>query len=457
MSAAAVRLPRPLRVLLVSTYDLGRQPFGLASPAAWLRAAGADGRCLDLAVEALDEGAVRWAEYVAFHVPMHTATRLTLRQLPRVRALNPAARIAAYGLYAPLNAEHLRAHGVDDVLGGEFEALLLDRVASAAAGAPATSNAATSLDKLPFVTPDRAGLPPLDRYASLVMPDGEVRVVGATEASRGCKHRCRHCPIVPVYNGRFRVVPRDVVLADVRRQVEAGARHVTFGDPDFWNAIGHAMPLVRALHAEFPELSYDVTIKVEHLKRHAEHLPELRDTGCALVTTAVESVDDTILATLEKGHTRADFEWVVTACRSAGLALQPTFVPFTPWTTPAGYRELLAAVRDLGLVEHVPPIQLAIRLLVPAGSRLLEREDVRGWVRPFDPAALVHPWAHPDPEVDALHARVHARVHEAAAAGTRRAATFARVWREAWGAETVGEAEHFRRAPVPYLTEPWYC
>ena len=457
MTGTAVRLSRPLRVLLVSTYDLGRQPFGLASPAAWLRAAGADVRCLDLAVETLDDATVGWAEYIAFHVPMHTATRLTLRALPRVRAANPAARLAAYGLYAPLNAEHLRAHGVDDVVGGEFEALLLERVAAAADGSP-SAPPATSLDRLAFVTPDRRGLPSLDRYASLVLPGGDVRVVGATEASRGCKHLCRHCPIVPVYGGRFRVVPREVVLDDIRRQVESGARHVTFGDPDFWNAIGHAMPLVRALHAEFPDLSYDVTIKVEHLKRHAEHLPGLRDTGCVLVTTAVEAVDDAILEALDKGHTRADFEWVVIACRAAGIALQPTFVPFTPWTTPAGYRELLATLADLGLVEHVAPIQLAIRLLVPAGSRLLEREDVRGWVRAFDPASLVHPWTHPDPAVDALQARVHAGVHDAAAAGVDRATAFARVWRVAHDeCEAVRSGNDFRRAPVPYLTEPWYC
>ena len=48
-------------VLLISTYDLGRQPFGLASAAAALRAAGIDVVCADLAKERLSEESVRRA------------------------------------------------------------------------------------------------------------------------------------------------------------------------------------------------------------------------------------------------------------------------------------------------------------------------------------------------------------------------------------------------------------
>ncbi len=298
---AAGKLDMP-RVVLVSTYDLGRSPFGLASPAAWLRAAGCEVRCCDLAVDVLDEAAVRAADLVALHVPMHTATRLALRALPRLRALAPRATFVAYGLYAAANAVALRAAGVAHAVSGEFEAELV----ALATGGAREASAVTRLDRLAFVTPDRRDLPPLERYARLRVGD-EEKIVGATEASRGCKHLCRHCPVVPVYGGRFRIVPRDVVLADIRQQVAAGAQHVTFGDPDFLNGPGHALPLVRALHEEFPTLTYDVTIKVEHLLKHADALPALRDTGCAFVVSAVEAFDDRILEALEKGHTRADF------------------------------------------------------------------------------------------------------------------------------------------------------
>jgi radical SAM superfamily enzyme YgiQ (UPF0313 family) len=449
-----------VRVLLISTYDMGRQPFGLASPAAWVRDAGIEVTCADLSKDRLPHDAVRAAALVGFFLPMHTATRLALPVIDRVRALNPAARVVAYGLYAPLNAELLRGRGVDEILGGEFESALVDAAIQVGAAAPVSTTAPTSRDlaRLTFKLPDRAGLPPLSRYAGLQM-DGEKRVAGYTEASRGCKHRCRHCPIVPVYDGRFRIVAPKVVLADARAQVAAGARHITFGDPDFFNGIRHARSVAEGFARELPGITYDVTIKVEHLLQHRDALPLLRDTGCAFITSAVEAVDDRVLALLEKGHTRADFERAVSLCADAGVPLSPTFVTFTPWTTIESYRDFLAEIDRLDLVEHVAPIQYAIRLLVIDKSRLLELDGIRRLVKPFDPASLTYPWVHEDPRVDRLHADI------AAIVGVRtnapRADVFARVWEAACAdAETPLHRQEPvlpARASIPYLTEPWYC
>src|ERR671910_3122792 len=110
------------RVVLISTYELGHQPFGLASPAAWLRQEGARVTCLDLAVERLDEAAIAAADLVAFYVPMHTATRLAASFVERVRRINPTAHLCFYGLYAPVNEGYLRGLGAETILGGEFEA-----------------------------------------------------------------------------------------------------------------------------------------------------------------------------------------------------------------------------------------------------------------------------------------------------------------------------------------------
>jgi radical SAM superfamily enzyme YgiQ (UPF0313 family) len=442
-----------MHVLLVSTYELGRQPFGLASPAAWLRRAGHDVVCADVSRQPLDPDVVRRAAFAAFYLPMHTATRLALPVIDAVRTMNPGARIAAYGLYAPLNRELLLAHGASAILGGEFE----DGLVRVAAGADAAEEGAGDLPKLDFLVPDRSGLPPLSRYSSLRLPDGTSRVVGYTEASRGCKHLCRHCPVVPIYDGRFRVIGPDVVLADIRAQVAQGAQHVTFGDPDFFNGIGHALRVIDRLARECPGLTYDVTVKIEHLLQHAAHLPRLRDTGCLFVTSAVESIDNAVLAILDKGHTRDDFVTATRLCRRAGLTLSPTFVPFTPWTTVEGYRELLQTIEELELVEHVAPVQLAIRLLLPAGSKLLDLPQVRELVGPFDAEKLVHPWVHGDACLDQLQREV------AAVAGARaseaRPAVFEDVWALAHRETRTPPARPraSRGRPVPYVDEPWYC
>jgi radical SAM superfamily enzyme YgiQ (UPF0313 family) len=460
-------------IVLISTYDLGRQPFGLASPAAWLRGAGHDVQAVDLTRARLPEDAVRAASLVAFYLPMHTATRLALAVIDRVRDLNPAVHVCAYGLYAPLNAGVLREHGVQTILGPEFEPRLADLAASFRLQVEATSGrgapdgpagpggfhlqAEDPLPRVAFITPDRSGLPPLTKYASLQV-GAERRVVGYTEATRGCKHRCRHCPIVPVYDGRFRAVPIDVVIADVRQQVAAGARHITFGDPDFFNGPTHAMAIVERLAREAPGVSYDVTIKVEHLRKQAAALPRLRETGCAFVTTAVESFDDAVLGKLEKGHTHADFVEVVRRCQAIGLELSPTFVAFTPWTTVEGYSAQLREIERLGLVPAISPIQYAIRLLVPQGSRMLELEDMRARIERFDPKSLTHVWRHPDGRVDALQQRLEQLV--GSRVNAPRAEVFAGVWdiaHEAAGIRPPARAPLVSRAAVPYLNEPWYC
>ena len=444
-----------MRVALIATYELGHQPFGLASPAAWLRLAGIDVTCLDLSRQPFDPRAAD-ADLVAFHLPMHTATRLAVPVMERVRRLNPAVRLCAYGLYAPLNGELLRSIGVDHLLGGEFEADLVSLATDVATGAAAFVPA-TGLPRLDLIPPWRAGLPPLGRYATL--QHGAARkIAGYTEASRGCKHTCRHCPIVPVYGGRFRIVAADTVIADVAAQVEQGAEHVTFGDPDFFNGVGHAMRVVEGVARRFPGLTYDATIKVEHLVAHADLLPRLRATGCLFVTSAVESFDDAILRRLDKGHTRDDIARAVALCRAAGVTLAPTFVAFTPWTTVEGYREMLAEIERLDLVEQVAPIQLALRLLVTSGSRLHELEDLRVRLGAFDPERLIYPWRHPDPRVDRMADDVGALVGRRLTAGRRELFDATRL--RAYDGDVpapVASGTVRRRVEVPYLNEPWYC
>jgi radical SAM superfamily enzyme YgiQ (UPF0313 family) len=442
-----------MKVLLVSTYELGRQPFGLASPAAWLASRGHQTTCADLCIQSLSDDAVHAAALVALYLPMHTATRLAIPVIEKIRSLNPAAHICCYGLYAPINESYLRKLGVQTILGGEFEAGLIALVNRVGDGHPGPQpEPLISLDRLQFLPPDRSGLPPLEEYAKLHI-NGTAKRAAYTEASRGCKHLCRHCPVVPVYQGTFRIVQPEVVLEDIRRQVSAGAEHVTFGDPDFFNGPTHAMRIVDVLHREFPNLTYDATIKIEHLRKRSDLVPRLKDTGCLFVTTAVESVDDAVLARLEKGHTRTDFVAVAQEFRATGLTLAPTFIPFTPWTTRESYRELLQVLYELDLVENVAPIQLALRLLIPNGSRMLELEDIRSAVTGFDEPALLHRWKHPDPAVDAL---AHQALKLASQRGSRRE-IFRQMWNLAADRPLPDNFDLMPRATIPYMDEPWYC
>jgi radical SAM superfamily enzyme YgiQ (UPF0313 family) len=417
-------------------------------------------RSIDAAKEKLTDASLHGADLVAFHLPMHTATRLAAPIIGAARRANPSARIAAFGLYAPLNDEWLRSIGVDAVFGGEFEEELVAFADQFFSASPASSPVKRGLPRIHFLVPDRSSLPPLSKYATLQLPDGRRQMVGYTEASRGCRHLCRHCPVVPIYEGQFRVVQQDVVLADIAAQVAAGAGHITFGDPDFFNGPTHAMRIVSALHATHPQVTYDATIKVEHLLKHRDLVPQLAATGCAFVTSAIESVDDLVLEIFDKGHTREDFLSAVALCRAAGVTLVPTFVAFHPWLTLDGYCDLLDTIERLDLVDCVAPIQLAIRLLLPRGSLLLTHDDMRPHVGRFDPATLTYRWTHADPRVDALHADVTAIV------GVRLNADRRSVFEE------VSALAHDRaglprarpdgrpardRATVPYLNEPWYC
>ncbi|PYN98489.1 MAG: radical SAM protein [Candidatus Rokuibacteriota bacterium] len=452
----------PGEILLVACYELGHQPLAVAWPAAFFERAGYRPAVLDVSIEPFDPERVRRARLIAISVPMHTALRLGVGVADRARQENPSAHICFVGLYATLNAEYLLSHGADSVVGGEAEQALIDLAQRLErASAPALSPVPT-LAKLEFPVPSRAALPSLEKYAHLERSDGRLALAGYVEASRGCKHLCRHCPIPPVYGGRFFVVDRDVVLADVRQLVESGATHVTFGDPDFLNGPRHALEVARALHREFPEVTFDVTAKIEHLLRQRRHLPELAALGCLFIVSAVESLSNTVLGHLAKGHTRADVTAALEAVRAAGITLRPTWVPFTPWTMLGDYREMLDFVEREALVDAVDPVQYSIRLLVPPGSLLATSDVMRPHLGPLVERDFYYHWTHPDARMDRLQERVAALVGAAAGAREDATITFARV--RALADEAAGlaprppsPASPTSRARAPRLSEAWFC
>jgi radical SAM superfamily enzyme YgiQ (UPF0313 family) len=470
-------------ILLLACYELGHQPLSLAWPIAFLKEAGFSAVGVDLSLESFPTQAVSEASLVGIAVPMHTALRLGVQAARQVRRINPAAHICFYGLYAWLNRDFLlgrekadtgtdngAANGrplADSVLSGEYEEPLLDLAAAFLSGKPITnlpgvsttgSEASPTLSRLAFPQPDRNNLPALDKYAHYVH-QGRHSVAGYTEASRGCLHTCFHCPVVPVYGGRFFTVPAETVLADIRQQVAAGARHITFGDPDFLNGPGHVLKIAHALHWEFPNLTFDFTTKVEHILEKADLLPELRQLGAAFVVSAFESVSDRVLARLQKGHTAADMDRALEFLAGAELPVQPTWVAFTPWTTLEDYLTMLDWIRTRGLVQHVPAVQLSIRLLVPPGSALLQQPNTQEWLGPLDAANFTYCWEHPDPRLDQLQTQV-ARIAETAA-NDNPYSTFAEIEQAAYtlAGKTAPRWEQpaVPDLPPPRLTEDWFC
>jgi radical SAM superfamily enzyme YgiQ (UPF0313 family) len=439
----------------LSCYELGHPPHAVAMPLAFLERAGFAPDVIDLAVDRLDPEKVRAASFVGISVPMHTALRLGLQAARRIREVNPRCHICFFGHYALLHAETLLGGIADSVLGGEMEGRMVDFVRDLEVGRRRKDvPAAAVLERLDFPVPSRGKLPGLDRYTHLVR-DGEHALAGYVESSRGCLHHCRHCPIPPVYGGRFFPVPREVVLADIRNQVQAGARHITFGDADFLNGPTHALRIVQAMHAEFPELTFDFTAKVEHVLRERALISELGRAGAIFMVTAVESLSDRVLDILDKGHTRADVYAALGILRDARIAMRPSLIPFTPWSTRADFVDLLDFAEAEDLIDHIDAVQYTIRLLVPPGSLLLDRPELQAYLGDFDPELLSYRWKHPDPGMDALQVELARLVECAVGADEDPYETFHRI-RLAAGA-SPRKPPRRRHSSPPHLTEPWFC
>ena len=460
----------PGAILLISCYELGHQPFHLASLLAMLRQAAYSPASVDTSVETLTDEAILKARFVAVSVPMHTALRLGEQVALRVRSINPSVHICFYGLYALLNADYLLQGTIDSAIGGEYEGPLLQLIATLERGeteptpgvSTLRSGSGAWIQRTQFVVPERQQLPPLDRYARLEH-NGEVLLAGYTETTRGCKHTCLHCPITPIYHGRFFAIPAQIVLADIRAQVAQGARHITFGDPDFFNGPTHAMRITRALHQEFPNVTFDATIKIEHLLKQRHLLPELKDLGCVFVVSAVESINDSVLRHLDKGHTGTDVAEAFAVMEQIGIPLRPSLLPFSPWETLESYIALLTFFEERQLIEHIDPVHFSIRLLVPPGSALLDAPDSHQWLGELDPASYTYRWQHPDSRMDELQRRVAALVEDAERAQADPIETFFFIKALALAANgqdiNVSRAveDYGTRKILPHLTESWFC
>jgi radical SAM superfamily enzyme YgiQ (UPF0313 family) len=463
-------------ILLISCYELGHQPVGIAMPTGFLMRAGYVAEAIDLSVEKLDLKKIARARFIGISVPMHTALRIGARLLERIREIHPSCHVAFFGLYASLNEDYLLAHGADSVIGGEYEGPLLSLIEKVAAEPVASVGLISSIEgvsvekkkhlplltHLSFAIPGRDALPPLAKYAHLE-ENGARRVAGYVEASRGCRHLCRHCPIPPVYEGRFFLVPYEILMEDIRNLVQLGATHITFGDPDFLNGPNHSLRIVRGMHEAFPEVTFDFTAKVEHLLKYRGLIPEFALRGCRFIISAVESLSDTVLTHLAKNHTRADVVEALQIAREAKVALRPSLVPFTPWTTLDDAIALFDFIEKEGLIDHLDPVQYTIRLLIPPGSLFLREPSMKPHLGPLIQETFTYRWVHPDQRMDALQKAMSKEVEAATKEEDDPAVTFYRLKelaiaaREGRPVRPVEVSLDPDRIRPPRLTEPWFC
>ena len=205
------------------------------------------------------------------------------------------------------------------------------------------------------------------------------------------------------------------------------------------------MRVVQAVHAAFPDLTFDCTVKVEHILRFEDAWAELAASGCLFVISAFESVNDATLTLLDKGHTAADGARAVALLRGHGIEPRPTWLPFTPWATLDDVQDIAEFVAAHDLVGNVDPVQYTVRLLLPTGSLLLGHIDGIG---EFDAERLSYSWTSP---LDPLQARLAALVENAPIRPTRRSTT-----RSGWRSTSPPvDLRGIRQAAR--LTEPWFC
>ncbi|MCL4553087.1 MAG: radical SAM protein [Candidatus Marsarchaeota archaeon] len=447
---------RAVRVLAISTYELGHQPLVLARLASIFKSSGIDYELCDNSVErrsfTSEEdfllGNRLPPTHIVISVPMHTATRLGNEIADRAReSLGTSVEIIALGVYSKVALAS--SDSFDLAISSDDRDTVL-RALGIDPGQASQRPAAAAL-------PDRSTLPGLQSYAHLIA-DGEKQLVGYVETTVGCAHMCRHCPIPVVFHGRFKAIPSKVVLSQIDQLYQEGARHITFGDPDFLNGPTHSLKVTRAMHEAHPDVTFDATVKVEHVLEHRDIWGELNKLGLRFIVSAFEHTSDHILAKLGKGHTRADIIEALDIMHENGIEVRPSFMPFTPWTDRDGLIDLVEFLFDHDLLESVDPVQLSIRLLVPLESLVLTETETE--FGEWDPELLSFEWHSSDPQIDELQLE-WASVAEDSQAGRLNATAAFKLMRETM----------YRRFDMPMpkrvtppscgnkprLSESWFC
>ncbi len=390
-----------MNVLLVSTYDLGNQPTTIARHAAHLAAGGHKIKTLDLAIEDFDIEATTWADAVAISIQMHTSAKIALNLVGNLRDSGFKGKIIYFGLSAHLGELLFSQGQIDAIFSGESETAFSSYLNQLESGeSPAKVNLKL-LEKVNHLVPLRSKLKPLDEYSHIIWGNKSL-VVGPIETTRGCSHGCLHCPVPQVYNKRVRKIDLSTLIDDIDQLVEMGAEHISFNDPDFLNIPAHSELVVSTMRKRHPDLTFDATIKIEHIVKYKKLMRQFKESGLILVQSAFETMDDEVLDLLEKGHNADEAKKAIDFAKSIDLSLRPSWIPFSPWTTYQSIADIVNFSIQYDVLSESDPIQWTIKLLVPKGSLLLANAKLAPIFRDYDEERFTFCYDYIHPELDHL-------------------------------------------------------
>ena len=373
-----------MKILLLSFYDLGKQPKIISE----LNGKLLNGvNTIDIIDYSIEDKDIELENYdvLGIYASMHTASVLAEEYL---RDKQLPSKLFVFGLYANVFSEMF----VDFKTINSFDNDELDNFL----GIELNKNYSYK-----HSVPDRTLLPSITEYSHIV--DGSNNLVaGSVETTYGCKHECTHCPVPIQFKGSFKTFGIDKIIKDVENQIEAGAQHISINDPDFFNGPNHALKILEKLNIQFPEITYDSTIKVQHILKYQEYFKRLKDLNMLFVISAFETTNDKVLNILQKNHTSDDLRTAVELSLENNIDIRPTWMPFSPWTEKSDLVNIIKLIENYKLRETVDPIQLTIKLLIPKNSLILQSGEIKQYLESYDPSSFSYSWKYENSVIDEI-------------------------------------------------------
>tara|TARA_X000001036_G_scaffold170380_1_gene161192 strand:- start:5488 stop:6831 length:1344 start_codon:yes stop_codon:yes gene_type:complete len=373
-----------LKILLTSFYDLGKQPKIIAEIVDRYNSSEIDFDFFDFSVEDQNIDLENY-DVLGIYAPMHTATILSIEYIKDKKLPN---KMFTFGLYGSVLEDfNSSIRYIKDIESDEL-ALFLE----------INDDHQFSLKNN---IPNRQIFPDISNYAHLV--DGSNNLIaGSVETTYGCKHSCTHCPVPISFNGSFKTYSLEKIVSDVENQVKQGAKHISFNDPDFFNGPIHALKILESLNEKFPSITYDSTIKVEHIIKYKKYFKELSSLNMVFVISAFETTNDLVLSILEKNHTSNDLNNSIEISQDFGIDIRPTWMPFSPWTELNDLSNIVKLIEKYELRETVDPIQLTIKLLIPKHSLIIKKPEINKYLGNYEKNSLSFKWEYENNDVEKL-------------------------------------------------------